>query len=73
MRKRDAQIEEHKPIGRLMLILVGVLFLSTGAGSLLRGRSHYPNYWGAPVFAPFTILLGLLSFVAAVRLKIERK
>jgi len=38
----------------------------SGAGTLLRGQLHYPNYWGGAVFAPFALLIGALAIFIAI-------
>ena len=45
---------------------IGFMLVSMGALSLLTGRTHYQNYWGGPVFAPFAILAGLLYLADAL-------
>ena len=53
-------------VGRIALIAVGLLFLMTGIFDIVRGRLFYPNYWGGPVFAPITILVGLLAMIIGI-------
>jgi len=54
---------------RLMLVVVGLMTLCTGSIALLGGTLHYSNYWGAAVFAPFVVLIGLLALVGAFLLR----
>jgi hypothetical protein len=48
-------------------MFLGLVFMATGMLTLLQGKLHYSNYWGAPVFAPFAILIGILLVVFAFR------
>jgi hypothetical protein len=68
MKHRETKLREWKPVHRFAFVFLGLMCIATGTLSLLRGRTHYPNVWGAPVFAPFTIFGGLLCLVAAFRL-----
>jgi hypothetical protein len=42
------------------------MLIAPAALILISGRSHYQNYWGAPVFAPFAIFAGLLFWIAVL-------
>ena len=50
---------------RFALVVIGLMAICSGGLSLLGGKLHYSNYWGAPVFAPFVVLVGFLSLVGA--------
>jgi hypothetical protein len=63
MKKRDVKPREWRPIHRFGFILIGLMFIAMGTFTLLRGKTHYETYWGGPVFAPFAILIELLSLV----------
>ena len=63
MKFRESKLREWKPIHRFAFLLFGLMLIGTGAFSLLNGRTHYHNFWGAPVFAPFVIFVGLLFLV----------
>jgi hypothetical protein len=52
---------------RLGLILVGTMVMGWGVVTLVQGRLRYPNYWHAPVFAPFAVLVGGLAIFAAFK------
>jgi len=41
-------------------ILIALAVLSTGLRHLLKGNTSYQNWWGGLVFAPLTIVGGLL-------------
>lgn len=55
-----------KPIYRLGVVLLGLLMLATGVLVVMSGKTHFQNYWGAPVFAPFAIVIGLLIILAMI-------
>ena len=48
---------------RIFLAVVGLLLLSDGLRNLLKGNLEYPNHYGAAVFAPFAVLIGLLMII----------
>ena len=54
---------------RLALVVVGLMATCTGSIALLGGQLHYSNYWGAVVFAPFAVFVGLLALVGAFLLR----
>lgn len=39
----------------------------SGVLALLQGDFHYHNYWHAPVFAPFALLVGAFAVILAIR------
>lgn len=43
--------------------------MGLGAVTLLQGRFHYENWWHAPVFAPFALLVGALAIFVAIKRK----
>jgi uncharacterized membrane protein HdeD (DUF308 family) len=45
--------------------ILGLSAVVTGSLALLSGHLHYSNFWHAPVFAPFAIVVGILSLIAA--------
>ena len=64
--KQSEQIDKQKARKRrLMLVVMGLMTLCTGSIALLGGELHYSNYWGAAVFAPFVVLIGLLALAGA--------
>jgi hypothetical protein len=68
MKKRYLKpMEWRRPIDWLGFGFVGLVLIATGALALLTGETHYANFWGAPVFAPFAIFGGLLLLVAVFR------
>ena len=54
---------------RLALVVVGLMTICTGSIALLGGKLHYSNDWGAAVFAPFAVFVGLLALVGAFLLR----
>jgi hypothetical protein len=66
MKHRETKLREWKPIHRFAFLFLGLMCIGTGALSLLNGRTHYRNVWGAPVFAPFVIFGGFLCLAAAL-------
>ncbi len=48
-----------------MLALVGLGLIASGIINVMRGRLHYLTYWGAPMFFPFLILIGVVVLAAA--------
>ena len=47
-------------VARLVVFVIGVVLVLGGIGGSLGGALHYRNYWGGLVFAPWTVLLGIL-------------
>jgi hypothetical protein len=59
-------MEWRRPIDWIGFVFLGVVLVATGIVALLAGETHYPNFSGAPVFAPFAIGTGLLLLVATL-------
>ena len=55
-----------KMIGRFGFGAVGVTLVIFGAITLKSGQLHYSNYWGSPVFAPISIVVGLAIILLAI-------
>ena len=49
-----------------LLILFAFSLILSSTTDLLRGRLHYGNYWGGPVFAPLAIVLGVFLLYVAL-------
>jgi hypothetical protein len=47
------------------LLLIGFFCALYGLLQLLTTGLHYPNHWNQPVFAPYTILIGILLIVGS--------
>jgi len=73
MRNRDPKLARWKPIQRYSFAFLGLMLIGMGVLNLLAGRLHYGNYRGAPVFAPFAILIGSLVLIGAFRYRKEEK
>ncbi len=54
---------------RAMLVIAGLLALCIGIGALHRGSFLFRNFWDGIGFAPFAILIGMLCFAAAARIR----
>jgi hypothetical protein len=66
MKKRYFRpLEFPRPIDWFGFGFLGMLFVATGTLALLTGKTHYANFWGAPVFAPFAMVIRLLLLIAA--------
>ncbi len=50
-----------------MLGFLRFWILILGVTTLLLRRLHYADYWGAPIFAPFALVIGVLGIVLAIR------
>jgi hypothetical protein len=46
---------------RMALVVIGVVLLLSGFGTLGRGNLFYQDWRGLNVFAPFAILIGLIA------------
>jgi hypothetical protein len=68
MKRWETKLREWKPIHRFTFLFLGLMFIAMGSLSLLSGRSHYRNVFGAAVFVPFVIFVGFLCLLAALRL-----
>jgi uncharacterized membrane protein HdeD (DUF308 family) len=67
--KQSEPIDKQKARkGRLALVVVGLMAICTGSIALF-GKLHYSNYWGAAVFAPFAVFVGLLALTGAFLLR----
>jgi hypothetical protein len=66
MKHKNIQRQEWKPFYRFTFALIGLLLAAEGALRLFASRLHYHNYWGAPVFTPFAILVGILIVIFAL-------
>ena len=62
--------KNKKLVNRITLGFLGIVLIVLGVASLNTGNLHYSNYRGAPVFAPFVILVGsLLIFLVSFKWK----
>jgi hypothetical protein len=65
-RPETGLFEATKPIYRLGIVLLGLLFVGSGVGHMLSGRANYYHPWGHLVFARFSILIGLSLMVTII-------
>lgn len=52
--------------GRMLAIAVSVFAILYGVVRVIADQMNYENYWGGVVFAPFTIVFGLLFLYIAL-------
>ena len=65
MNKRYFHLMEwRRPIDWIGFGFLGLVLIATGTVAFVTGETHYGNFWGAPVFAPFAVVIGLLLLVA---------
>jgi len=55
---------EHRT--RTLASVLAVFLILYGVAQITGGRVSYENYWGGLVFAPFTIVLGILLLYIAL-------
>ena len=72
LRQSRAASATTKPSRWIGVVLIGLAIAVCGALKLLAGHAYYRNYWNAPVFAPFVVVIGVL-FVAAVVVSVVRE
>jgi len=52
---------------RAFLGFAGALVMGLGVVTLLQGKLHYQNWWHAPVFAPFAVIVGAFGLFVAFK------
>jgi hypothetical protein len=67
MRWRKAEPIPTTPRQRVYLVIFGLLFMVPGVASLVAGSLYYRGYRDLLVFAPFTLLIGLVMIIFALR------
>ena len=72
LHKDEFKRVRNTPFQEFGLIVVGLLIFGAGLAALLNGYLHYRNWRGAPVFAPYALIIGVLFFVFALRGKLRR-
>jgi hypothetical protein len=50
----------RKKFLQIFASLIAMAIIATGIRPLLRGDTSYQNWWGGFVFAPLTIIIGML-------------
>lgn len=66
MRKFDRGMRSFSRGKRVALGFLGFIVLATGVVTLMAGRLHYGNYWGAAVFAPFSVVVGVVVILVTI-------
>jgi hypothetical protein len=66
MKNRGAKNQSWTFKARGFLAFAGVLVMGLGIVTFLQRKLLYQNYWHAPVFAPFAVGLGALTFIIAI-------
>jgi hypothetical protein len=61
-KSREWTLKERTFVG-----FAGALVMGLGVVTLLQGRLHYQNWWHAPVFAPFAVIVGALIVFVAIK------
>jgi hypothetical protein len=67
MRSRIAKPRPWTLKTRVALAFAGAVVMGWGIVTLLQGKLHYQNYWHAPVFAPFSLFVGALLVIVAIK------
>ena len=62
---------EH--FGSALLTILAVVLAIAGAVHMYRGSLGWTNYWGALVYAPFAVVIGLLMIVVAFKKPSRRR
>lgn len=65
-RRREEQISVTRR-QRVGVALVGLILFLPGVMALIQGGLHYQDHRGLLVFAPFSLLVGLVMIVFATR------
>jgi hypothetical protein len=67
LRGRKLKPGRIKPVGRYGLAIVGLLVMLGSVLKIFSGNQHYANSRGVLTFAPFSIIIGSLLILLAVR------
>ena len=67
MRGRKLKPGKMKPAYRYSLAIVGLMIMFGGVLKILNGNLHHTNYRGVLTFAPFSIIIGSLLVLMAIR------
>jgi hypothetical protein len=67
MRGRKLKPGKMKPAYRYGLAIVGLMIMLGGVLKILNGNLHHTNYRGVLTFAPFSIIIGSLLVLMAIR------
>ncbi|PYX27079.1 MAG: hypothetical protein DMG80_19510 [Acidobacteria bacterium] len=62
------------PFNRAIFVIIGLMVVCFGVGSLWRIGTMYHNWWKGLVYGPFAIVIGILFIVFTFKLgSLERK
>jgi hypothetical protein len=67
MKGRRGEQIRVTPVQRVSVVLVGLILMVPGFMALIQGGLHYQDYRGLLVFAPYSLLVGLVMIVFAIR------
>jgi uncharacterized membrane protein len=51
---------------RVGFAVIGLGLVGNGLAPLMQGRSFYSNYWGGAVFAPISLMIGIVVILIAI-------
>ncbi len=66
MRKFDRGPRTFSSGKRVVLGLVGFMVLGSGIEAVMAGRLHAGNHWGAGIFAPYAVVVGVVVILVAI-------
>jgi hypothetical protein len=58
----------NNPFNRAIFVIIGLMIVGFGLSSLQHVGLMYQNWWGAPVFGPFAIVVGIVFIVLMFKL-----
>ena len=67
MRKPQMESKKLRPKYRIILGIVGLAIALSGISNVLMGTLDYTNYRGLLAFAPFSIVIGSLVVLIALK------
>jgi hypothetical protein len=67
LRGRKLKPGRMKPVGRYGLAIVGLMVMLGGVLKIFGGNPHFANSRGFLTFAPFSIIIGSLLVLLAMR------
>ena len=56
------------PFNRAIFVVIGLMVVGLGIGSLWRVGMMYHNWWRGLVFGPFAIVIGILFIIVTFKL-----
>ncbi|MGA8767276.1 MAG: hypothetical protein WB559_09670 [Candidatus Acidiferrales bacterium] len=70
-RRREERIRVT-PRQRASVVVMRLMLMAPAFAALAQGRLHYQDYCGLLVFAPFSLLTGLVMILFAIRVGRQR-